>query len=466
MNQSREIAATSSGRRLLLLIGGLLLLSGCATQKPDLGRLYEMHADGARHHPVIVIHGFMGSRLRYKKRQETIWPPDVGKILSFETYSLALPIDEKTLQPMPSAIEPFELFDHLAGIDFYRRLTTTLEKLGRFHPSQPGQKGTTLERRYYTLVYDWREDIVQSARRLEGLIEQIRRDYDDPGLKVDIIAHSMGGLITRYYARYGTRDVLDSGNFLSFDYGEPRIHQAIFMGTPNLGSSAAVYTYVNGFGIGAYGLPTEVLSTMPSIYQLLPHPIMPWLVDIKGQIIETDLYEVALWQSNGWGLYDPVVIERILDRAETRQAGKQRLELLRNYFAKHLKRGKRFAQSLSTTPNKHSVEYIVFGGDCELTPAYLLAERVSGELRLHDYPDKIVNPRDDIDYHRVMLQPGDGRVTKPSLLARQTLDPTHSRHHEYFFPLHHAIMFCETHGNLTGNIHFQDNLLDILLASH
>ena len=63
-----------------------------------------------------------------------------------------------------------------------------------------------------------------------------------------------------------------------------------------------------------------------------------------------------------------------------------------------------------------------------------------------------------------MLEPGDGRVTKPSLLARQTLDPTIRRHRYSYFPLDYSVMFCDDHERLTGNINFQDNLLNILLS--
>jgi len=52
-----------------------------------------------------------------------------------------------------------------------------------------------------------------------------------------------------------------------------------------------------------------------------------------------------------------------------------------------------------------------------------------------------------------------GIVTKASLLARQALDPAIRRHRYIFFPLKSALFLCEDHGQLTGNVHFQDNLL-------
>ena len=62
-----------------------------------------------------------------------------------------------------------------------------------------------------------------------------------------------------------------------------------------------------------------------------------------------------------------------------------------------------------------------------------------------------------------MLEPCDGEVTKPSLLARQSLDPTESRSDDVFFPLAYAFFLCVDHEHLAGNINFQDNLLNVLL---
>ena len=75
----------------------------------------------------------------------------------------------------------------------------------------------------------------------------------------------------------------------------------------------------------------------------------------------------------------------------------------------------------------------------------------------------IKNPVKGIDYERLMLEPGDGRVTKPSVLARDFLDPSVARHEYSFIPLDNAFFLCNNHGQLTGNVNFQDNLLNALL---
>lgn len=63
-----------------------------------------------------------------------------------------------------------------------------------------------------------------------------------------------------------------------------------------------------------------------------------------------------------------------------------------------------------------------------------------------------------------MLEPKDCTVTKASLLARQTVDPSVAKHQYSFFPVDYAIFLCETHSQLTGNVNFQNNLLHALLG--
>ena len=80
------------------------------------------------------------------------------------------------------------------------------------------------------------------------------------------------------------------------------------------------------------------------------------------------------------------------------------------------------------------------------------------------YPDEVTQPVPGVDYDMLLLEPGDGAVTKASLLGRNTLDPSVPRHEYSFFPLHHAFLLCEKHDSLTGNISFRDNLLNTLLS--
>jgi hypothetical protein len=65
---------------------------------------------------------------------------------------------------------------------------------------------------------------------------------------------------------------------------------------------------------------------------------------------------------------------------------------------------------------------------------------------------------------QAMLEPGDGRVTKPSLLARESIDPTAPQLEQSFLPIAYYFFLCEQHDQLTGNANFQDNLLNVLLT--
>ena len=145
--------------------------------------------------------------------------------------------------------------DRAAGRDFYGKILRILEEAGEYKPGEPGMRAQHGEKRFYVFSYDWRQDNVESARRLHEFIERIREDYANPDLEVDIIAHSMGGMITRYYARYGTSDVLDDNEFPVNQLGAERIRRVILLGTPNFGSVGALQTLIRGYKIGFGAIP-------------------------------------------------------------------------------------------------------------------------------------------------------------------------------------------------------------------
>jgi pimeloyl-ACP methyl ester carboxylesterase len=144
---------------------------------------------------------------------------------------------------------------------------------------------------YLIVVYDW---------RLDDLIKRIRSDYADPELKVDIVAHSMGGLATRYYLRYSTTDVLDSNDFPMSDQGATRVRKIILLGTPNPGSVSGLDEFLQGFRIGLRRIQTETFTTMPSASQLFPHSIRSALVNTHGEVLDRDLFDVQIWRAVRW----------------------------------------------------------------------------------------------------------------------------------------------------------------------
>lgn len=189
--------------RLVFILLLITLLQACSlSTRPDLERLYRK-SQPVQQPPVILIHGLFGARLSDSVDGKEAWPGGITR-LAFSTFSeLALAIDPETLQPLPSVLQPSGLTDRVADKDYYGNIIHALEEAGGYQPASPGQPGSPGAREYYLLVYDWRQDNVVTAGKLADLIDQIKRDHSDPDLKVDLIAHSMGGLVARYYLRYG-----------------------------------------------------------------------------------------------------------------------------------------------------------------------------------------------------------------------------------------------------------------------
>ena len=163
------------------------------------------------------------------------------------------------------------------------------------------------------------------------------------------------------------------------------------------------------------------------------------------------------------GPWSPSLRQRVQQRLGPEQAERQLLALQR-FFEVQLERARRFTWALSVEAPPGGVEPTLFGGNCNLTPARLVVEEVAGESWLRLWPDKIRNTQAGVDYSLLMLEPGDGTVTKASLLGRDVLDPGVSRHRYLHFSPAKTFFFCENHETLTGNITFQDNLLQSLLS--
>jgi triacylglycerol esterase/lipase EstA (alpha/beta hydrolase family) len=112
---------------------------------------------------------------------------------------------------------------------------------------------------FFEFPYDWRRDIRVNAKILKRYIDlrlqQWREFSGAKDAKVILLAHSMGGLVSRYYLEVfeGWRDA-----------------KALFtFGTPYRGSPMSLNFLVNGYKNQFMDL-TEVVRSLPGAYELLP----------------------------------------------------------------------------------------------------------------------------------------------------------------------------------------------------
>lgn len=441
----------------------MLAAAGCAQQRhiPPLAELYRDIAPAETTPVLIVIPGAFGSRLRHRDTGKEIWP---GSNLSliFDNYrDIGLEIDPRTLEPIVGDVEPSGLFLEGLGRDFYRALLHTLRNIGGYAPGSLESTPDPADRTYYIFDYDWRLGNVAIVGNLHEFIERIADIRQDPGMQVDILAHSNGGLLARYYARYGTQDVLTTELVAASPVSRRRIRRLLLVGTPNLGTVQPILSHVRGEEVGLRHIPAEVVATCPGVPQLMPHPGQNWLVNLRGDPVDLDVYDIETWRQLRWSIFNRDVEDRILRRSEGRRTADAYKELLAAYFARCLERGRRFQESLSAPARPDEPRPYVFGGDCEPTISRLVVERDRQGYRGRERVEDIQDPLPGVDYDELINEPGDTVVTRSSLMGRPRAgELTQVKPLE----LSHSVFLCESHQTLTANFSFQDNLLYTLLS--
>jgi pimeloyl-ACP methyl ester carboxylesterase len=447
-------------RRLLPALA--LLTAGCTTVGPAADQLYPAYSATLERYPVILIPGLLGSRLARASDGVELWPGGTRKLLTSDYLDLALRIDPGTLEPVDDGLVPSGIFEGAAGKDFYGRIIQELRQSGGYRLARPGRPVVQERARLYVFTYDWRQDNVQTVRKLDELIERIRLDYKDPYLRVDVIAHSMGGLVVRYYERYGTADVLNGDSFAVTGAGLSKLRRVVLLGTPNQGTVTAVNKFLNGYRVGFSSLPTEGVATMPSTFQLFPHPLVDWVVNVNGQPLNFDLFAVDFWRRYEWSIFD----HRIQRRMDRHRDVWPAQDVFERWFEKRLDRGRRFVWSLMVPPGDVPlVKPLLLGANCVPTPRRLVFENIAGESVARLRPEQILNPTPGVDYESLMFAPGDGSVTLASLLSREDLarGAAGSGPQEAIEPEREQIV-CARHDALTSDDVLLGALIEYLLA--
>ncbi len=239
---------------------------------------------------VIVVPGIMGSSLE-GKRWGLIWQDIWLSVATLAGDLRVLSLGSDGLTPRSDA----GVTDVRATspVEAYYGILTGFLKLCGFDVDGYG--------------YDWRKSILNTGERLANRIQRLY-----PGRDVVFVAHSMGGLVARV-----------AWKFLQ-QRGQDHIQRLITLGTPHRGavSILALFGHLDptwDLLVTAQGGPfvsrekagrlvDDVVSTMPSVYEMLP---------VRGWNIMQD--DAAIRNAMTYAAFNTFVSQAWLDAADTTQ---------------------------------------------------------------------------------------------------------------------------------------------------
>ncbi len=411
-----------------------------------MSRMTAIAAFNGERQPLILIHGFMGSKLRDPQTHKVAWGTMTNVLMGGDSDDLALSLDDGSDSDVPGeALEPYQIYESLWGVDYYREAIRSLREAGGYqigdieHP-RPGDNA-------FVFIYDWRRDNVESARRLAAAIEHLKEARGDPAERFDLVAHSQGGLIARYYVKYGDRDVVSDGPpFVPTMAGAPNVNKVILIGTPNQGCLQSLRILHHGVKKGFRPMRPEVVFTMPAVFQMLPPQGTMVFEDDEGAPLPLDLYDAENWERNQWSVFSAETQKRIARKMDGDRATLDRHnERLRGFLQERLLNARTFHEALDAPePAGTHVEYHAFGGDCLSTLKTATVSHKNGApLLLFD--------------DKNLYGPGDGTVLMASLLGLSQDED------EVPVAFSSASFVCGQHGVLPNNPTLKNNLLYLLL---
>ena len=461
-----------------LLIATLTLGACTLRYKPaDLGGLYNQATqhEGPERHAIIVIPGILGSRLEDSVTGQVAWgafsggyarpnQPEGAKLL-------ALPMEQgRALSQLRDDVEPTQVLDRIrvrllglpVQLKAYFQMIEVLgaggyrdQTLGLSGAVDWGEDHFTC----FQFPYDFRRDNVENAQRLHEFIlekqayirEETKRRYgiDDPDIKFDIVAHSMGSLLARYFLRYGDADLPEDGSLPALTWaGSQYVDRAILVAPPNAGALEALLNLVEGrkFGPTLPRYRPSILGTFPSLYQLLPRSRHAAVVWAEGGEPVEDLLDPELWSEMGWGLAAAAETESLAWLLPESPSPADRQAVALDHQRKSLDRARLFAAALDRPARPPSeLDLMLVAGDAMDTPAVIAVERSTGRLRI------------------LKKGPGDGSVLRSSALMDERIGGTWQPKLQSPIGWTDTLMLFTNHLGLTKDRIFTDNVLYWLL---
>jgi len=441
---------------------------------PELGTIYERSAmlENSVRNPVIVVPGMMGSKLKDLSSGRTVWGVFDSQSIDVDNPNdvrlLACPIDGSNLDLFDDGVQASGVLDSLkiniAGVELNHQAYLNILRMlgvGGYRDEELGLSGAIdYGNGHYTCFqfpYDWRRDNAHNAAKLHEFLlqkkayveaERKRKFGVDIPVKFDIVAHSMGGLVTRYYLRYGSQGPPSESNVPELNWsGCEHVDRAILIGTPNNGSAKSLVSTHDGFTFSFVlkSFPSGMVATLPSIYQLLPNG--PEAVVFDSLTKEPlNHYDIETWDRRGWGMLNPeadTILQTLLPTATDAQ---ERRVIAKAHVQECLQRAYRFHYALNvqaSPPEGTSIH--LFAGDAIPT-----VETLYSNLK-----ERSLSPRSE--------SPGDRTVTRKSALADRRTQQNWTPALQSPVQFNDVRFLFDDHFGLTRDAEFTDNALYLLL---
>ena len=309
--------------------------------------------------PVIFIHGLLGAELWDKSQQPPVqcWGTfSYASMINSDFYQkLALPIlsGQKSSPAVAGDILSHSRISLLGvplEIDNYANALKMLETIGYRRNNN----------KLFVYAYDWRRSIDENAAALalfvqekRALLESLNRQTGHPEktVRFDLIGHSMGGLLARYYVQYGNAEIGSKKDKLpSVTWaGAENVRKVIMVASPHGGYADTVLEINRGLKLafGAPVIPGCVLATFPSYYQMLP-VMANRTVKIYGSDEDVDILDIAVWKKFHWGLLnEDAATQEFLQKMLPDCSVEQRSSAALEYTAGCLEKAGRFKLMMS-----------------------------------------------------------------------------------------------------------------------
>ena len=366
--------------------------------------------EGPARNPIIVIHGFLGSKLWHDDLNREIWGTFEGKqaLGGFSEVFLrriSYPMEEgKSLYDIKDNSRAYKLMNDVnikvLGVTFdqsaYQDMLDILISKGFITEDQLEEKGKNFPS-LYTFYYDWRRDNVQNAQQLYRFIQQKRKELQQKyeelygiknfDVKFNIVGHYMGGMITRYMLMYGDREIHEKGPMPKPDWrGAEHVERAVIVGTPNLGFLNVCFEMTAGLSIakGMRPFPPAVVGTWATYYQMLPFSCLEavkYADAPDGPAV--NLYDPQVWIDLKWGLADPQQDKQLQKLLPQVKSAAERRKIALDHLGKCLKKAEQFAQALQADSRPpEDLALFLFLGDSVDTRKYAVVDRKTGALKV------------------------------------------------------------------------------------